>query len=455
VWNTGGFRRNAEFFFDIVERDFDVFIFNEVFLTEETEKLVQFPGNFVSFISHGIRGEGINQGRTTGGILILLRSSIFDGTKCKIRSKSHSHLAVTVQPRNGQPFCVVGVYRSGSSRSPVYDACFFQHLGRVCTDAREEGLSVLVAGDFNAKIGTIDGAFGGVDEFVDFLPLASESEEVNDEGAEMLSLFDKLDFHRLPFAVGGVEQLTFERLEEDGSLFGSIIDHVFFSADLLMSVTRTWIKWDNHSTHLGLAWELTIEATADEPVTATEHSFLALDFAKVMELTHTPELVQLATDPDSFTSRVACDTVLNFISTYTKTVTIKERKKAYSKELQELNTTIRRVRRLWAREKFSERGKIRGAELSRLARLWRERRDLERKIEIEELRRRFWEAHYSGQAYKAWQYAKKNLSGKGGGIRTSVTQGISRTAWESHFSRLLGRSGQAPDNLLEIQLRGV
>jgi hypothetical protein len=182
-----------------------------------------------------------------------------------------------------------------------------------------------------------------------------------------------------------------------------------------------------------------------------------LDVGALVDLSYTPDLVRLATEPEQFTPSEAYGTILSFISTYTKLVSSSHGcRKAYSKDLRELSTTIRRVRRLWAKDKFSERGKIRGAELNCLARLWRERRDVERRLEVEEIRRRFWEAPYSGQAYKAWQYARKNLSGKGGGIQTSVKQAISRTAWESHFSSLLGRpDAGANGDLLEIELGGV
>ncbi len=428
-----------------------------MWLTEVTEALVQFPPNFFHFISHGVRGEGIDEGRASGGVLILLRSKIFDGTQCKIRGKTCSYLAVDVKTRHRLTFCVVGVYRCGSSNSPVYDANFFQSLETVCAEARNDGLPVLVAGDFNAKIGSVEGAFAGVDEFVDFLPLASESEEVDDAGAEMLSMFGELDFYRLPFAVGGREQLTFARLDEDGSISGSVIDHVFFSEDLLSRASETQLRWEFQSPHLILGWPLRVEGCQVDLTDAKDggRESLVLDLAKVMDLSHTPDLVRLATSAEEFTPHLAYSTVVDFISTYTRKVTSHSRKAAYSKELRELMTTIRRVRRLWARDKFSERGKIRGAELSRLARLCRERRDLERKQDMEELRKRFWEAHYSGQAYKAWQLARSKLPGKGGGIKTSVTQGISREDWEAHFSNLLGRQDRGTgQELLEIQLTG-
>jgi hypothetical protein len=38
--------------------------------------------------------------------------------------------------------------------------------------------------------------------------------------------------------------------------------------------------------------------------------------------------------------------------------------------------------------------------------------------------------------YRAWKIARRNLAGKGGGIRDKVTSFISQNDWEDHFSGL-------------------
>ncbi len=221
-----------------MESDFDVLVVFEAFLTDVAVELVQFPSNFFYFLSSGIHGEDVNEGRASGGILILLRSSLFDGPACKVIEKSPAHLALHIQPRNSDPFVIVGVYRAGSERSPVYDAHLLLKVERVCSNANQVGLPVIVAGDFNAKIGSIDGPYGEVEEFLDLLPLASESEEINDAGADMLSLFSSLDYLRLPFSDGGVEKFTFltPPTEQHPRGGASIIDYVFFSPGLLDSL---------------------------------------------------------------------------------------------------------------------------------------------------------------------------------------------------------------------------
>ncbi len=126
-------------------------------------------------------------------------------------------------------------------------------------------------------------------------------------------------------------------------------------------------------------------------------------------------------------------------------------KERLSRDLRELLATTRRVERLWRKDPFSEEGKIRGLELTRMARLFREKKELERRQEAENIRRTFWEAHHSGEMFKAWRIAKSQISGKGGGIRTSATRGISKEAWERHFNTIFsGSSGQT--NLAQVRL---
>jgi hypothetical protein len=166
----------------------------------------------------------------------------------------------------------------------------------------------------------------------------------------MLSMFGELDFYRLPFAVGGREQLTFACLGEDGSISGSVIDHVFFSGDLLPRASDTQLRWEFQSPHLILGWQLRVEGCQSDLTDddGEGRESYALDIAKVLDLSHTPDLVRLARCPEEFTPDLAYSTVIDFIGTYTKKLTYRRCKAAYSKELRGLMTTIRRVRRLWA-----------------------------------------------------------------------------------------------------------
>jgi hypothetical protein len=429
----------------------------ESFLTEESIELVQFPSNFFYFASFGVRSEGEEGGRASGGLLILFRSSVFSGSRCKLISKSLSHLAVQVAPINSEPFALVGVYRTANEESAVFDPNFFVNLRHVCSSIVESGLSLIVAGDFNAKIGNVDGAFGEVDEFADFLPLASESGECNGEGADMLGVFAELEFHRLPFADMGVEKLTFVVLpseENPRRTGGSIIDHVFFSSDLRQKLLNTHLLLRDESTHCVLGWDILVDGDVcrAEPPEA-DSQFLTFDVEKVLNFSAPQRFVDLATDPQDFTVIEAYDTILDFIGRYTKKVTVSGKKKRFSQELAELQTTMRRVERLWRQDPFSDEGVIRGRELSRLARLCKERRDLEHRQEAERVRKKFWEAHFAGESFKAWKIAKTNVSGKGGGIRTSATQGISREAWENHFRTIY--SSTSSNSLQEVQLSGI
>ncbi len=429
-------------------------IFVETFLTEESAQLVQFPVDFFYFASYGIRAEGEEEGRASGGIMVFMRSSIFDGPACKILSSSLSHLAVYVKPRHSEPLAIIGVYRTSNEDSPVYDHNFFANLNSHCTTIVNSGLPLIVAGDFNAKIGSVENAFGDVDEFVDLLPLATESSECNDAGAEMLGVFSELEFHRLPFSDSGIEKFTFVLLpteEQPNRTGGSIIDHVFFSPDLLARLNNTSLRLRPESAHCALGWELSVdeEVVRDAP-TEVDGSFSTIDIEKVLNLHLSDDFINLATNPDSFTVTSAYSVILEFINSFTKVVRVTGRKERLSHDLRELLATTRRVERLWRQDPFSEEGKIRGLELTRLARLFRERRELERRQEAETVRRKFWEAHYSGEMFKAWKIAKSQISGKGGGIRTSATQGISKEAWERHFSTIFSGSGQT--SLVQVRL---
>jgi hypothetical protein len=321
----------------------------------------------------------------------------------------------------------------------------------------DAGLPLIVAGDFNAKIGNIDGAFGEIDEFADFLPLASESSECNGEGADMLGLFAELEFHRLPFADRGIEKLTYVVLpsaENPNRTGGSIIDHVFFAPEMCHRLLNTRLSLRDESTHCVLGWDIVVEGEIQRSeMVVPEAHLLTFDVEKVLNLSLPQQLVDLAVNPQEFTVDSAYDTILDFISRYTKKVTVSGKKKRFSQELAELQTTMRRVERLWRQDPFSDEGVIRGKELSRLARLCKERRDLEHRQEAERVRNKFWEAHFAGESFKAWRIAKSNVSGKGGGIRTSATQGISKEAWENHFRTIYGST--ASTSLHEVRLSGI
>jgi hypothetical protein len=82
---------------------------------------------------------------------------------------------------------------------------------------------------------------------------------------------------------------------------------------------------------------------------------------------------------------------------------------------------------------------------------------LDRRQVAEKLRTQFWSAHCSGNSYLAWKHARTNLSGKGGGIKTSATKAITREGWESHFATLFGGANAATlsRELQAVSLSGV
>ncbi len=367
--------------------------------------------------------------------------------------------------RSGEKYCFIGVYRAADKDSPVFNADFFPGLTTICLNAERLGLPVCVCGDFNAKIGSQQGPLGQVEEFFDLLPEASEREEICDSGISLLSTFSNLEYFRMPFAEGGRECLTFrvrpgEGIPREG---GSVIDFVFFSLDLVGVAANPGIHVGEESNHVLLLWSIVTRAVPlasennppPEPPTS-----LTFDLPQLLQLSMPDSLLTVLHNPDSVSAPAAYSALLEFIFSFTKrtrTCTNSNAGVQKSKELRELSTVMRKVERLRVRTQDPARREFLGKEYTRLAGLWRAQRDLDRRRVAEELRSKFWSAHRSGNPHLAWKYARKNLSGKGGGIRTSATRAITREGWEQHFSSLFGGTDTVAlaQSLNEISLPGV
>ena len=234
--------------------------FVETFLSKELEDRIQFPQGFLVFTSPALRSDGVITGRAAGGIMLLIRSSLFDCPKCEVIFEKPSILATKLVLKGGYSFCFVGVYRSNNTGSPVFSENFFEEVEDACNTATILNLPTMVAGDFNAKIGDACGLYRNIEEFRDLIPESSEGEEVNEAGAEMLSTFAALDYHRLPFAEQGVEKFTFVVFPTalDPRCGGSVIDYVFFSFELLDLVSSPEQRLEPESRHILLGWLLKV-----------------------------------------------------------------------------------------------------------------------------------------------------------------------------------------------------
>jgi hypothetical protein len=330
--------------------------------------------------------------------------------------------------------------------------------------AERLNLPVCVFGDFNAKIGSQRGHLGQVEEFFDLLPEDSEKEEFCDGGIDLLSTFSSLEYFRLQFAIGGHECLTFRvRPGADGRPRegGSTIDYVFISHELVDVVRDVGVHIEPESSHVLLFWSFStqtpgVEVAPDE--SARGGTVLTFNFEALLDLTLPDSMLDVLgnSDLDAHTAYAA---LLEFISLYTKRTCTRmgSTKQGESREQQELRRVMRKVERMRCREQDPARREFLGREYTRLANLWREKRDLDRRQAAERLRTQFWSAHCSGNSYLAWKHARTNLSGKGGGIKTSATKAITREGWEAHFSRLFGGANAADlsRDLQDVALSGV
>ncbi len=467
VWNVGGLRINKGSLFELAEKKFDILCLVETFLESASEAFISFPPSFLYFTSPAIRNPRFDRrtgGRGSGGILILLRADQVKANAVSVLSRGPDFLALRVTLLSGLEFCLVCVYRAADNRSPVHNPSFFPDLAVTCLRAEQLNLPVCVAGDFNAKIGSLQGQLGLVEEFVYLLPEAVERDEVCEAGIEMLSTFSNLEYFRIQFTEFGRECLTFRvRPGQNGHANegGSIIDHVFLSPELASVVSDPGVHVGLESNHVLLTWSFDVPTahTARDSVSPVSFS-LTFDLEKLLDVSIPDSLLAVLDDPDTVNAESAYTSLLDFIRTYTKqtrTCTPGRRETGEGRELKELRRVVRKVERMRAKEQDPARREFLGREYSRLASLWREKRDVDRKRVAEELRSRFWSAHKSGNSYLAWKYARTNLSGKGGGIRTAATRAITREGWEEHFSNLLG--GNDPQAtaraLYEISLPGV
>jgi hypothetical protein len=86
------------------------------------------------------------------------------------------------------------------------------------------------------------------------------------------------------------------------------------------------------------------ETSAAEELHGSET--LTFDVDKVLQLAHTDALIDLASNSSAFTVSEAYKVILDFIASFTKKVTVRERQRSKDKELQELRTMLRRIWRL-------------------------------------------------------------------------------------------------------------
>ncbi len=137
---------------------------------------------------------------------------------------------------------------------------------------------------------------------------------------------------------------------------------------------------------------------------------------------------------------------MEFVAGYTKTVTLSGPRDA--QQLDRRLQAIRQRARKLERSMKKATNPLRKAELEAAMKeeidVWQSERDAIAEEKRTRLRERFHQARLAGHQHLAWRVARTHLAGKGGGVRTSTTTCLDRSAWEEHFARVY-RSGQGED----------
>jgi exonuclease III len=446
VWNVGGFKSSRSEIFDSVS-DSDVCVFVETFLNEEDLQNFQIPSGFLSFSVPGLRDPQNEEviGRAAGGILVLVRSSRVKAASCTSKVLSHALLQVNIQTTSGSELVLLCAYRSGNSKSPVFDTEFFDRLGEAVATTCELGQSCFVMGDFNSKIGDSGGPLGLVEEFELLLPAVSASTKTTLEGRKLLEALSQGEFALLHFDDAGRYPLTFKKAATNVSRAGgSVIDFIFCSLNLAMITEACDISFEEEiSPHARLSFVVNITEPqvnpTNPPTSIPRRKTMLFDYTRVNSIAHTPALVALADGDGDYTVQEALEVIEEFVGQYTVTrdSTCEPRSdKPLEPHLRDLRREMRmlerRIKSCWREDTRV----VLEQQHQTLIEAYRMERDSVAAEKRAEVRARFWEAQRAGNHHLAWKLARIGLAGKGGGIKTSSTTSVSRESWEAHFSHL-------------------
>ncbi len=447
-------RRNFPGIFESARRC-DVIVLVETFLSEEGLSNFEFPPGFLVFSNPALKNPTNNgkvKGRFAGGIVILARSSLFVAKDCKSKCLGPSILSCSLTLKGGHQLEVIGVYRVESERSPVFDANFSELLTSVCVSqvGTEE---VLLVGDFNSKIGDLSTELGRIDEFSLLLPNESANKEVNERGRTLLESLSGCDFLLLPlFDKNGKYPVTCKANAKRASESGSVIDFAFVSLPLFQRVRGTNFEFESElSSHAWLEVNLLLpggpavaEATTNN---VPPRRVMHFDVDSLLALKHTDSLVELANKPAKFTVEEAYEVILEFVGTYTTSRVVRsssQKSPSLPASLRAVRQALRRIERKIKKCRDQAVLSVLNKKLSDAISVYQSERDHYEEEKRTAIREQFSEARATNNMHLAWKLARLNLSGKGGGVKTSATTAISRTAWETHFATVYANtSGSA------------
>lgn len=408
--------------------DYDLILLQETFL--EKDHLVQFPNDYLCFFSPASRNS--NSGRAAGGLCVMVKSCMVIARETKMIHASQSVLGVHIAFGGGLILDVFCVYRSGNPQSPVFCPDFSNNLATLVGSSMD---SVLVGGDFNAKIGQQDAV---PEELHHLVPMLSTHPKIDQAGWDLLASMSTVDVV-LAYAGQGNSnrkaQRTNRSITGEG---GSVIDYFFLSGDLFENFSGVEATTEPESTHCRVTGRLACNVQRI-PAKEDPRCCRKVDWEKLLDLSHPDELRDLAHDPDSMSASEAYEVLGKFLDEFTFSSDVSaDHQKTKSKSGSELiKNELRRMERVGRkRHTFTN-----GAAREVIAR-WREVKDGEIQQQIYNRLRLWRAANRNRQPKRAWQLAREKLP-DGNGKRRRIGA-ISVPEWESHFSAIYDPPGVNP-----------
>ncbi len=433
-WNVGGMYGNHPTIFNSV-RDIDISCFVETFLEDHTAPHLRIPNDAHALFVPGRRGP--NSRRASGGFALLVKNNVARPRDCELVERYPGICVASIKLHSGIRLRIIVVYRAAAQGTPLYNPNFFVNLLEVLSDYGNDNL--IVTGDFNTKMGDRSGPLGVLDFAGDVLPERAESTEVDTHAEDLFEVITSAQLYGIYDESGGVVQDTF--LCRDGSGGGSLID-LFFVNDLLfphLASLRTQFPCESNHALMVANLELDVLRSEEMSNPGGIKRVRLFDVARLSELEHTDGIRELARSTENFDIRSSLNTILDYVDQFTQVVRVRERRGRQETASAETTAARRDARLVERRMKVERDAEVRRSlrhEWMRMCEAWRALRDRDAQRSIEEARNSFYEAIANKNLYRAWKIARRNLSGKGGGIRDSVTSFISANQWEEHFAGL-------------------
>jgi hypothetical protein len=420
-------------------KDVDVACFIETFLEDDTSGHLRIPNDSHALFIPGKRGP--HSRRASGGFALLIKNRVARPVNCSFVERANGVCVADLRLENQAEISLVIAYRAEKAGTPLHNPTFFADLDAAI--ASRDDRETLVLGDFNTKLGDRQGPLGLLDFAEDLLPAVAESTDVDQHAEELFEVFSSAQLYAFHDVQNGVVYDTFEC--RDGSGGGSLIDFILSNSLMyprVLSVVSNFHLESNHAM-LRVHLEYDTDFTSTSSVGRPPGRVRMFNLERLLDLEHTEAIKALAGRPHDFTVRSAFEAILDFVDQFTEVVTVQTRPQTpyVSSETINARRQARRIERRLKVERDTEIRRALRAEWILACDRWRSCRDYDIKVTVEDAKKKFYDAVSSKDLYRAWKIARRNLAGKGGGIRDSVTAFIDQDGWESHFSSLFAGTG--------------